>query len=277
MALTHLIGSPKCGTTSVAYDIVQNGGLCYSKQGKEPKLWFSLSHNQATTSLVTEYKRLFSGCDTYIDANPTRFSNMHALELMVNLQKASALKFRFLICLREPVHRHLSRYNHRLREPQEGSWNFWDMIKTKYNITNPGVPSYVEFVQYEEMYINYMCKENVTCMLRTNTWMAEGVYAPFLQQWTTQFARQQIFIIQYERLNHSNYLSFLNITKTTPIQNLNHHLVTQKSTMPCSIRDKLEAFYRPWNEMLYTLIEHSKGTAPPMEVFGRFPRPECES
>ena len=132
-----IIGAPKCGTTSLFNYLGQHNDIYLSKL-KEPHFLVNKKiGRKRLNSLVTslkDYHNLFDSQDIYkYKLEASALYLFYADEFVKNAKKILEKDIKIIICLRNPVERSYSAYNHLKRYNIHENLTFEDALKKEKN------------------------------------------------------------------------------------------------------------------------------------------------
>lgn len=249
-----IIGAQKCGTTSL-YKYLCNHPNVIAAQG------FTGSSKE-----VRYFSRYYSkGTDWYRRHFPTYVYKyfkkiIHNIEIQTGESTPSYIHFpqvakrvyetipeaKFILLLRNPVNRALSHYNHVLRLEKE-TLTFEDALKEEENRLKGEKEKLLNDPDYVSLEYGY------------HSYLTRGIYVDEIVEWLKYFSREQILIIQSEKLfeqssnTFKNILEFLGLPKWEPSEYIQHNAGKYVDMNP-ETRKWLVEYFRPHNERLFDLI-----------------------
>jgi len=294
-----LLGSQKSGTTSLYMYLRARHRLCGAKlvgvnEGKnqyfckETKFWAREGKAQVWKGRREEAVRRYlelhpqsqlnyavNGsypCENgFIEGDTQNLLDLEvpaALAAVVPLALRSKLKF--MAVLREPVSRDMSWYNH--------------ARAMRYNNSICDPVAFPNYSGYAHCFLN---KTDVN----GDAGLWHGVYQRQLSAWAHAFPRTNLLVLAMDFLLGdpdactdliANFLDFHGAAPS-PVRRLADSLPLANSRphaedLSCDLRDALDAFYDPWNQKLYAMLDahQAHGLAPSLEPpFPRFQRQPC--
>lgn len=293
-----LIGAGKCGTTSLHELIVQHPEICrtplkelhyFSGDSWERGHSWYVQHFRNATD-CPEGKYLIDGTPRYIRTSiaPQRIQSSYS--------PTELTKKKFILLLREPVSREFSWYRHRIRtclhtmhktikttEPQELQRG--KKVITGYHRDDLCADNNCQVLGCDHMPATEELERHPQSHLisfeeyysHKRLQVTDSQYVSQIKSWLKYIDRSQLFIINAQTLTEnttdtmSRLSQFMGLkhdwgTNVT-LPRLNENYV--KATVSCKVYDKLAAYYQPYNEELYALV--NGGNKPAQEpVFPRF-------
>jgi hypothetical protein len=237
-----IIGSSKCGTTSLYHNIVEHPQVIPALK-KEIKFW---------------HDDLKQGLDWYRAHFPPYPQTQYYLTgeaspNYLDLQETAQRVFQFcpqmklIVILRHPVERAISHYHHWVRLGLEER-SLEAVIQTELKTIN----QVLQFpIQYQRWYqsINYI---------------ARGVYIGFLQQWMAIFPAEQFLILSCENLaanpavTMKQVFTFLGLPDS-PISRYTQMNVGDYPPLSPRLSQVLSKFYHPYNQQLESYLGKNLG------------------
>jgi hypothetical protein len=175
--------------------------------------------------------------------------------LWIFLVQAMFPNIRVICILRDPVERAFSHWRwdrkrflrHRAKDP------YWK-----------GFPDFEAFIEVEKATIRGGGMEPHAFSGMRAGYLRHGIYAPFMRLLLEQFGRERVFIVdaaeffQDPRSTTKRIYEFLELPIVEPL------LIEERNAGPSGelddgVRDNLTAFFRPYNEDLYALVDKDFG------------------
>lgn len=305
--LTWLLSCQKCGSTSLATTLKNEGLSCWANvtginvgkpahYGKETHFF-----DNATTGdfrPIRDYLELYPekwsiACPSFLEATPRYLSTLGLPPFVAQTMPKSARDMmKFVSVLREPIARELSAYNHQRAInhdfgarfcPVSAYDTFESFVECELDIWNLCVEDHSRPIEQLEW-------EKIGRKLSYNG-IFIGIYVLHLQYWVKYFPRDQFLILKFEDLlgQTERFLKTIkmHLTDVVPGADAEHYLVAvnkkdtgiKQATMSCRIVDRLQKeVFNKYNAMLYDMMEddHRLGRAPLIEpAFGIFETPGC--
>lgn len=239
-----IIGSQKCGTTSLYNYLIQHPNLIAAS--KKEIHFFSTNYDKGDEWYKTHFPRTkaFGNKTDVITGEATPYYIFHP-HSPARVRKALP-DVKIIVLLRDPVERAFSHYKHHVKLKVE-PLTFADAIKAEPQRLMCELDKMVQ----NEGYDSYN--------LQMYSYLARGVYVDQLKRWLDYFPREQFLILQSEDFfrnpadNYLRSLEFLGLPEyelsTFRAFNASHH-----SSMDKSMREYLANYFRPYNEGLYELL-----------------------
>jgi len=286
-----IIGAMKCGTTTLHKLLTDNPKVC--GEGEKEKHFFD------KTSYITKYEAArqsyldeFVDCrkdQLTIDASPDYISTSAVPERIAQSYSPDVLsRKRFILILRDPISRHYSEYQMRLRvcesqfrgdrEGKKPKRDDDEVYRAERYVRNckqitynfyPGVPEkslkYMTFFQY--IHSPYGKKE-----------VSRGHFRQHIETWLKFVRRDQLFIINFSTLLknttavYNGILSFIGlgsrqsskkVTLPEPAYKGKVHSYDTFAYLDCASLERLDAYYKKVNPDLTAFINN--GTRSPFE------------
>jgi len=292
-----IIGAMKCGTTTLHKLLTDNPKIC--GEGEKEKHFFD------KTSFITKYDNArknylaeFKDCkkdQLTIDASPDYISTAAVPERIVESYEADTLsRKRFILILRDPISRHFSEYQMRLRvcesqykdmaegldknrKPKRDNDDEYraeryvrNCKQVTYNFY-PGVPEkmlkYMTFFQY--IHSPYGKKE-----------VSRGHFLQHIKTWLKFVRRDQLFIVNFATLLrnttevYNGIMAFIGlgmprspkkISLPEPSYKGKQHFYDTFSYLDCASLQRLDSYYSKVNPGLVEFINNGSGTRSPYE------------
>ena len=241
-----IIGSMKCGTTSLYYDICEH--RCTLPAAYDELGFFDSNFHLGLNwyrSMFPRKKQIedvkekegvaITGEDTpFYFWNPLAAKRIQ--EILPNIK--------LLIILRNPVDRAYSEYQ--------------DWVSRE---SNP--PSFETVIENEidlqRQYPNLITEENFEVYNQQNSYLLKGVYVDQLKIWAELFPKEQIFTLSTENLNSEpnvvleSVFQYLNLPNYR-IKNPQHRKQNKYAPMNPRVRKLLIEFFKPHNARLFKFI-----------------------
>ena len=241
-----IIGSMKCGTTSLYYDICEHP--CASAAARDEIGFFDSNFHLGlnwyrsmfpTKGQIEDIKHKEGVAITGEDT-PFYFWNPIAAKRIQKLLPNTKL----IIILRNPIERAYSEYQ--------------DLASNKSNF-----PSFETVIENEmnsqRNNTDIITEENFEVFNQKNSYLLKGIYVDQLKIWTSLFPKEQIFILSTENLNSDpisalgSVFQYLNLPDYK-IKNPQHQKQKKYSSMKTETRNELIEFFKPHNERLFKMI-----------------------
>jgi len=170
---------------------------------------------------------------------------LHSYPIMDSYRRAMP-NGKVILLLRNPVERAYSHYK-------------WDLlIGGKRWLQHP---SYRTFTSYVDTALHLFPAVRFPSLSGNNDLLQTGIYATAVEEWFQRFPRERVRILRAEDFFEDiagtvcDLHRFLDLPPIAP----QIHKVMNKNPLPAppfepETREKLRAFYRPWNEQLYVLL-----------------------
>lgn len=299
-----LIGAQKAATTAVFDLLSSEVGVCGAKDAttplnKEAHFFDKGVHNKFNRSAIHDYQEQYTqaGCSRYIDATPNYLLDYKASQHMAYMPPQWKETVKIVAILREPISRDLSMFN-----MVKFTWKTRGVVATTEafgNIQDQFCerPSQTFFPQYGQTIDCQMkrfstckaahpgdlnsawahCAENCApldqpCAPTTPSRLANGMYAPQLQQYFNLFGKNRVLVVNFDFLISKTSAAMHEIVQHYGLQG---HAKKQLDKLPeenssdfpgkvlaitCATRNKLEAFYQPFQARLVKLIGAEKAS-----------------
>ena len=241
-----IIGSMKCGTTSLYYDICEHPctlAAAYDEIGffdSNFHLGLNWYRSMFPRKKQIEDVRQREGTAMTGEDTPFYFWNPIAAKRIKKLLP----NIKLIVILRNPIDRAYS--------------EFQDWASRE---SNP--PSFETVIENEidlqRQYPNLITEENFEVYNQQNSYLLKGVYVDQLKIWTSLFPKEQIFILSTENLNSDpidalgSVFQYLNLPDYK-IKNPQHQKQKKYSSMKTETRNELIEFFKPHNERLFKMI-----------------------
>ena len=243
-----IVGAQKGGTTFL-YDLLVKHPFVKSAKLKEIHyfdehfargLWWYRSHFPLQIDRYVARQKQ----QTFItgEASPYYMLHPHSLRRMADIIPHAQL----IVLLRNPVDRAYSHYHHQVRKKRE-TLAFEDAIAAEASRLQGELEKMLE----DESYFSFNH--------RHFTYLERGKYIEQLQSLEQFFDKRQILILKSEDLYGNTILSlkkvldFLNLPEWTP-KKLKALNVGRYSNLERETRDKLQAYFAPYNQKLYEYL-----------------------
>ena len=241
-----IIGSMKCGTTSLYYDICEHpcvSAAAYDEIGffdSNFHLGLNWYRSMFPTKGQIEDIKHKEGVAITGEDTPFYFWNPIAAKRIQKLLPNTKL----IIILRNPIDRAYSEYQ--------------DLASNKSNF-----PSFETVIENEmnsqRNNTDIITEENFEVFNQKNSYLLKGIYVDQLKIWTSLFPKEQIFILSTENLNSDpisalgSVFQYLNLPDYK-IKNPQHQKQKKYSPMKTETRNELIEFFKPHNERLFKMI-----------------------
>ena len=241
-----IIGSMKCGTTSLYYDICEHPctlAAAYDEIGffdSNFHLGINWYRSMFPTKGQIEDIKHKEGVAITGEDTPFYFWNPIAAKRIQKLLP----NIKLIIILRNPIDRAYSEYQ--------------DLASNKSNF-----PSFETVIENEmnsqRNNADIITEENFEVFNQKNSYLLKGIYVDQLKIWTSLFPKEQIFILSTENLNSDpidalgSVFQYLNLPDYK-IKNPQHQKQKKYSSMKTETRNELIEFFKPHNERLFKMI-----------------------
>jgi len=155
---------------------------------------------------------------------------------------------KLIILLRDPIARAISHYHHCVRFKLET-----ETLELAIELEEKRLQGEKEKLKQDENYYSYNYQHL--------SYLARGKYLGQIQHWREYFPKEQILILQSEKLyqNPSSILAqvtdFLEIDPFTLCEYYPHNQAEYPSTCPTLIKQLVD-YFQPYNEKLYNYLSH---------------------
>ena len=299
-----LIGAMKCGTTTLHKLLTDNPHVCGGIE-KEKHFFDKMQYISDYANSKANYLNEFADCkksQLTIDSSPDYISTTAVPERIFESYPQGALsRKRFILILRDPISRHYSEYQMRLRVcesqfKEEGSSRKKaedDEVQYRearyqrnckqvtYNFY-PGVPQktlkFMTFFQY--IHSPYGKKE-----------VSRGHFREHISNWLKRVPRDQIFIVNFATLVKNTTMVYNGLMKFIGLQEYKKHVQLPEpqykgknhsydsfSYLDCASYTRLAKYYAKVNPNLVDFINNGSGQRNPYEPnFIPFDEGHCKS
>ena len=241
----QIIGAQKCGTSSL-FSYLAAHPRVYRSYRKEVH-YFDLNYDKPVNWYQSHFsyrwQKVLSG-----DASPYYIYHPSVCQRLWELAPEAKL----IVLLRNPVNRAYSNYEHNVRLGME-TLSFEDALMEE----DARLAGEVEKIVCNPFY--------ASVSHRQHSYRSKGVYAQQLEIWLGRFPREQFLFIRSEDLYESpgptyqTVLDFLDLQPFKVPRFAPKNQYAYKSTLDENTRERLNAFYEPWNHRLYELIDRDLG------------------
>ena len=240
-----IIGSMKCGTTSLYYDMCEHP--CASAAARDEIGFFDSNFHLGlnwyrsmfpTKGQIEDIKHKEGVAITGEDT-PFYFWNPIAAK---RIQKILP-NIKLIIILRNPIDRAYSEYQD-LVSRESNSPSFETFIENEINTRKKGI---------------IITEENFEIFNQNDSYLLKGIYVDQLKIWTKLFPKEQIFTLSTESLNSEptasmeSVFQYLNLPDYK-IKNTQHQKQKKYTPMDSQTRKLLIEFFKPHNERLFKFI-----------------------
>ena len=241
-----IIGSMKCGTTSLYYDICEHpcaSPAAYDEIGffdSNFHLGLNWYRSMFPTKRRIEDIRRKEGVAITGEDTPFYFWNPVAAKRIQKLLP----NIKLITILRNPIDRAYSEYQ--------------DLVSSESNS-----PSFETFIENEintrRKDSSLITEENFEIFNQKNSYLLKGIYVDQLKIWAGLFPKEQIFTLSTENLNSEpitaleSVFQYLNLPDYK-IKNIQRQKQKKYVPMNSQTRKILVAFFKPHNERLFKFI-----------------------
>ena len=240
-----IIGSMKCGTTSLYYDICEHP--CASAAARDEIGFFDSNFHLGlnwyrsmfpTKGQIEDIKHKEGVAITGEDT-PFYFWNPIAAKRIQKLLP----NIKLIIILRNPIDRAYSEYQD-LVSRESNSPSFETFIENEINTRKKGI---------------IITEENFEIFNQNDSYLLKGIYIDQLKIWAGLFPKEQIFTLSTESLNSEptasmeSVFQYLNLPDYK-IKNIQHQKQKKYTPMDSQTRKLLIEFFKPHNERLFKFI-----------------------
>ena len=241
-----IIGSMKCGTTSLYYDICEHpcaSPAAYDEIGffdSNFHLGLNWYRSMFPTKRRIEDIRRKEGVAITGEDTPFYFWNPVAAKRIQKLLP----NIKLITILRNPIDRAYSEYQ--------------DLVSSESNS-----PSFETFIENEintrRKDSSLITEENFEIFNQKNSYLLKGIYVDQLKIWAGLFPKEQIFTLSTENLNSEpitaleSVFQYLNLPDYK-IKNIQHQKQKKYVPMNSQTRKILIEFFKPHNERLFKFI-----------------------
>ncbi|NET04138.1 MAG: sulfotransferase domain-containing protein [Symploca sp. SIO2B6] len=244
-----IIGAQKCGTTSLYNYLIQHPNVKSALQ-KELHFFdkrFNKSIDWYRSHFPVKEKNVITG-----EASPNYIFHPHTPQKISKIIPSVKL----IALLRNPIDRAYSHYAHNLRA---------NRINLSKGQKEREILSFEEAIKSEDSRL-YMEREKILnnsiyysqdCMYYS--YLAKGIYVDQFKRWLNLFPKEQILIIESEKLYAEpaaifrQVREFLNLPPWE-LKEYNVHNSIQYRQMDTSLRNYLIDYFKPHNERLYEYL-----------------------
>ena len=240
-----IIGSMKCGTTSLYYDICEHpcvSAAAYDEIGffdSNFHLGLNWYRSMFPTKGQIDDVRRKEGVAITGEDTPFYFWNPIAAK---RIQKILP-NIKLIIILRNPIDRAYSEYQD-LVSRESNSPSFETFIENEINTRKKGI---------------IITEENFEIFNQNDSYLLKGIYVDQLKIWTKLFPKEQIITLSTESLNSEptasmeSVFQYLNLPDYK-IKNTQHQKQKKYTPMDSQTRKLLIEFFKPHNERLFKFI-----------------------
>ena len=240
-----IIGSMKCGTTSLYYDICEHpcvSAAAYDEIGffdSNFHLGLNWYRSMFPTKGQIDDVRRKEGVAITGEDTPFYFWNPIAAK---RIQKILP-NIKLIIILRNPIDRAYSEYQD-LVSRESNSPSFETFIENEINTRKKGI---------------IITEENFEIFNQNDSYLLKGIYIDQLKIWAGLFPKEQIFTLSTESLNSDptasmeSVFQYLNLPDYK-IKNTQHQKQKKYTPMDSQTRKLLIEFFKPHNERLFKFI-----------------------
>lgn len=244
-----IIGSMKCGTTSLYHYLIQHPDI-YQARYKEIHFFDNNYHEgfkwyrSRFPSFFFKYYTIFLRRRSFMsgEASPYYMFHPHVPKRVHHAIPEAKL----IIILRNPVDRAYSHYHHWVREGIE-MLSFEDAIKTE----PERLAGELEKMLEDEYYFSYN--------FGYYSYLSRGIYVDQVLAWKSLFNWKQVLILNSEKFyadpqkTVSRVFEFLGLP-AWPLVDLGGKNIARYPEMPRNIRSNLIDYFAPHNKRLYDLL-----------------------
>jgi hypothetical protein len=237
-----IIGAQKCGTTTLHYSLVRHSGINGPKDPHNgtsiKEINFFYSQHKWNKGIEWYSRHFAEGDGLCLDSSPNYLTVPDCYRRIHEMLP----EVKLILCIRNPVLRAYSQYNHYKQVlPQSESW---DWACDKDFLTN--------------LQLEWRSKPD----LKTNFigLLAKGVYVNQIDLLLQYFKRDQLYIsvMEWWRKGYQDelgrILTFLGLEKEVLSDVIAHQRKYTVELMEPAARELLFEFYRPYNERLFDLL-----------------------
>lgn len=278
-----LIGAMKCGTTTLFSLLTQHKEIC-DDENKE-KHYFD-KDSQGYLKGYKFYLSLFKGCDPnqfYLDATP-RYINIDVVvpRLVETYGSTLLAKKKFILILREPVARHYSEYQMRVRVCKSAFNNNEDVTRVERNCNRITK----NFRDWSEKG-HWKSREHELKFFTFAEWivhedgqseMRRGHYIEHISLWLKGVNRSQLFIINFATLVGNTADTMTRLSKFLGLKNdwgpnaslPVPHYSSPDTYIDCKSYDYLFKYYENINKHIIEYINNNQSKSIYEPVFPPF-------
>jgi sulfotransferase family protein len=236
-----IAGAQKCGTTTLHYSLINHSGInppIDPVNGTLIKEINFFSSRKRWEMGLEWYGSHFSGEGLSLDSSPNYLSTPSCYQCIHSILP----EVKIIICIRDPVWRAYSQYNHYRQDlPQSSSW---DWIANKDFLTNLRLEVY----------------GRTNWELDFSGFLSKGIYVNQIIQLLRYFKREQLYITVMEKWRFEyedeldNILAFLGLERESLPEAVAHKRKYDVEALEPATIELLTDFYRPFNERLFELL-----------------------
>lgn len=246
-----IIGAKKSGTTSLYLNLVKHPEVVpsftkeinyFNKYYYKSLNWyrsnFPLKLYQRWNNSVHN-KQLISG-----EATPTYIYHPHVPKRVKQVNP----NMKIIAVLRNPIERAFSHYQMEVRHGNE-SLSFEDATRQEEKRISG---------EFNKMYLN---ENYYSQQYEIFSYISSGIYVEQLERWFNYFPKEQILIINNDDFKYNleatfnQVFSFLNLSKFNISNYKEWEKGSYKDKIASATRVRLQDFYKPYNEKLYSMIK----------------------
>ena len=245
-----IIGSMKCGTTSLFQYLAQHSDIMVSKKKEIHYFDFGYSkglewyRRQFPTKLEKAKKRLNGSHILTGEASPYYMFHPHACKRMATLLPEAKL----IVLLRNPVDRAFSHYYNEIRHERE-SLSFEEALEAE-----PGrLAGEVQKMMEDENYFSFHHGHHA--------YLARGIYVDQIRQVREHYSEDQLLVLDSDLLfsepqqTCNLVFDFLGLPPWKIKEFKIHNPGQYQNPMSTELRNKLVDYYFPYNQALYEYLE----------------------
>ena len=259
-----IIGSPKCGTTSLYHYLIQHPNIlpAFTKEThffngyyNKNKNWYKMFF---PTTFTLKSKEKKNGRTLTGEATPSYLFHPLIPKRVFNFTP----KCKFIIIVRNPIDRAYSHYHNNLVTGVEtesfefATENEFERLKEmdKEISFEEENENNITFFEHLQKLSNFKVQN-----FQLYSYLKQGIYVESIKRWMNIFPKERFLILETnELLNDSNKITndVFKFLKLSPhnIPDISIKNKTTKDTMSIKTREKLREFFKPHNEELFELI-----------------------
>jgi hypothetical protein len=239
-----IIGSQKCGTTSLYRYLVQHPDVIrplkkeihfFDQHYDKGYTWYR-RHFVAGTRLQSHRHRIAG------EATPYYIFHPHAPARV----RRDCQDVKLIVMLRDPVERAYSHYKHHVKLKKE-TLSFGDAVEAE-----PGRIA----GEFERLLANDTYHSQPLQMF---SYLSRGIYADQIKRWMDCFSKERMLILQSEAFfadpkgQYEAVLDFLGLPSYR-LADYAQFNAGDRSRLPADLHARLSAYFRPHNQRLYKMI-----------------------
>ena len=259
MPQLYLLGAQKAGSTSMFSMLMQDSSSCGSNMPgfhhKETQMLTDTYSSGLTREKFTSVFRLKS-CNSrcFVEATPSNIRAGNAPRTLFGLMTAAErAASKFLLVVREPVSRDVSRFNHFLANRSK---------EKLYNIARYEEYARHRLLAWQQCANGSVASIDVYERCKHGNTLSFGMYWPQISNWEQRFGKEQILVVSSDAMFNEPSIMLRQVYAHLGLESLSgfsakfphsnaREFPGKVDSIDCATKQSLRDLYKEWNQKLH--------------------------